>query len=362
MLNHVVSLDLIGAINYPRRANQIVAHVHKNFPSVQLNIGLLANASGWSETRYIPLIKNIIKKPNICSIRLHALWEDSHVFTEAHIPKARKIGQELQKIAKANPHVKFYFSPCLEHTMNLALTKKFYDACQFPNLTYVNSPIKNGAKLPNVINEHHHTLIAGKAGDIFSFDGLDQLDAEMNKFKDIHRKSDYFYSWSWFCNSKASKKDTTKRQDRKLLPQLRMIDVMVYQALEAYPPSHKLQSGRIYKAYAEAHLDSKGQADSRSYSITYLTSGDRLPNGNTAYPNEILFKAKGKTLLRLTYSGTTHGKQRIYRNLSNPFALDLWHDALELNKRGMVNVWEDKKRVGRVMPLFRCGEYRNIDV
>jgi hypothetical protein len=348
-----ITLDLLGGVNYPKRVREIIDHVAKVFPCVKLNIRIIAYAKGWDEERYKPLITSVLKKPNVISAGIHGLWDDKHIFRESDIPRAKKIGEEFNKIAKNFPLKPCYYSPCLEHEMSLTLTKKFQLACTFPNLIYVNSYIKNGAKLPGVVNEVHHNLSKQTGRYIHSFDGLDQLDVDMNKYKDVHKNAIMFALWAWFCNSKASKKDTTKREDRKLLPQLRMIEVLIHQALMRYPSNHQLTSGRIYKAYAEAHLDREGQADSRSYSMTFLT---------TARPKQILFKAKGKTLLTLTASGTLHKNQMIYRNLSNPFALDLWEEAKKYNKEGVLNVWEDDKKVGIVHPVFRCGEYKNVDI
>lgn len=348
-----VSLDLLGGINYPKRVIKIIKHVAVKFPDVRLNIGLLANASGWDENEYKSLTAKVIKEPNVCGIRLHGLWKDDHRFKDSDIPLAKEIGQEFNKISLTNRAVRCSYSPCLEHEMSSALLAKFVKGCTFGNLCYVNSYIKNGARLENGINETHHSLAPSKKGDNHSFDGLDQLDADMNKYKVLHKKAEDFYGWSWYCNQKCSKKDTTKRENRKLLPQLRMIDVMIYQALHTYPPEHKLDKGRIYKAFCEAHLDSKGQADSRSYSIVFLTTGR---------PKEITFRAKGKVLLKLEPTTTLHGEQKIYRNIFNPFAIDLWQDALKINGTGLVSVFEDGVKVGTVLPIFRCGDYRNIDL
>ena len=338
-------IEYLGATKYP----EIVVETHPK----GLACGFLYSVDGFGSAHKV--IDDLLATRKCTTTRIHLSWKDSHSFNDADIAIAVKKAKKLNNLVKKYPTVDFYVSPWLEHRANLALITKLQKEVSKvlePRVKYTNSFISGGAYLPNVVNEVHHSLSSVKGKYIHSFDGLDGLDVDMNKYKDIHKKADIFFHWAWFSNSKVSKKDTTKRADRKLKPQKRMLQVQELQLANRYPPKHKLENGRIYKAYAEAHLDPKGQADSRSYSITFLTTGK---------PKEILFKAKGKVLLRLTFSGSTHGSQRIYRNISNPFAVDLWRDALKLNKKGMVNVWEDKVRVGNVLPIFRCGEYRNID-
>lgn len=302
------------------------------------------------------IIVKLLSTGKCPKIRIHLSWKDSHVFTEADIPTAVRKAKEVAFIVNQFPQVEFFVSPWLEHRANLSLVEKLRKEVTkaLPKrVRYVNSFISGGAYLSGAVNEVHSALVAPKGDYVTSFDGLDQLDAEMAKFKDVHQRALIFFGWSWFNNSKVSKKDTTKREDRKLIPQDRMMKVLTLQLTNTYSKNHKLLPGRTYKAYAEAHLDSKGQADSRSYSMTFLT---------TKSPKEILFKVKGKLLARLTYSGTMHGNQRIYRSIYNPFALEVWGKAKNLNKNGMVNVWEDKLKVGMVHPIFRYGDYKNIDL
>lgn len=316
--------------------------------------GFIWEVDGSPKTNKV--INMLLAAAKCSKIRIHLSWKDSHSFTEADIPIAVAKAKEVARIVDKYPSVEFYVSPWLEHRASLSLLQKLAPQVKkaLPSrVKYVNSFISGGDFMPGEINEVHHSLSAPKGKYIHSFDGLDQLDVDMNKYKDIHKNAEIFFSWSWFSNSKVSKKDITKRADRKLKPQPRMINVHALQSLNRYPPKHKLLDGRIYKAYAEAHLDNKGQADSRSYAITFLT---------TARPKKVILKAKGKILTTLTATGTLHNNQMIYRNIYNPFAVDIWQKAKALNKKGMVNIWEDKKKVGQVMPIFRCGEYKNVDL
>lgn len=339
-------MDYLLAGKYPQE-------VIKNHPN-GFGCGFIYEVDGSPKTDKV--ITKLLATGKCPKIRIHLTWKDSHVFSEADIPVAVRKAKEVALLVEKFPKVQFYVSPWLEHRAELRVLQKLKKEVMkvLPSrVKYVNSFVSGGAYFPGVINEVHHTLTVPKGPHIHSFDGLDQLDADMNKYKDLYKNAEMFCGWSWFKNSKVSKKDTTPRKDRKLVPQDRMLGIIELQLKNRYPENHKLLPGRIYKAYAEAHLDKKGQADSRSYAMTYLT---------TKRPKEVLFKVKGKVLVTLKATGSLHGNQMIYRSIYNPFALDVWNKAKQINPDGMVNIWEDGLKVGMVQPIFRCGDYRNVDL
>lgn len=196
-------IDYLGGQNY---INTIVDHHPPGFAA-----GFLVKASGWKSG--LKAARALAKTGKCPVMRIHGIWHDNHHFTEKDIAPAVKIAKRVAKFQAAYPNIKIMYSPWLEHGAKNKLFKKCAKACkkELPKKVKI---VNSGPKRLRGIDEvHHSSPIWGKY--IFSFDGEDMFESNVEATKKNHKKSIYFFGWIPECNGKKYLHETTPRPDRK---------------------------------------------------------------------------------------------------------------------------------------------------
>jgi hypothetical protein len=328
-------VDVLGGANYKKQALD-------NHEAGRA-IGILVKASGWPSG--MSLVRAFANAGTAPIIRTHYLWEDSHRFTSSHIFEVIKLYKKQKDIIINNPNILFFVSPYLEQRSPLNVIEDTYKAVLeigLPkNARYVNSYINGGAILDDnkVVHEVHNTMAPHKNGRyIWSADGMDLLDADIEMFKERHKDAVLWMNWCPANNMRYELNDPTKRQDRKLIPPAQLLQAQ-YRQLGKKDMKLKtgLPKGWLFKAFAEAERvnNVQGSLSTRSFKPVMLCP------------------AKGSLSLRRGkikhdfYASGSHNGRNVYR-------LNKW--GIEM--KGIWEVWNDDKMIGRVNPVFRQNEYR----
>lgn len=347
----IIGLDLLGSGQYVKQAVQIMSKLQSDFPKQKFAIGIIIEASGWSSG--MVAARQLIKCPNVAALRLHGIWRDDHNFQESDIPRAIEIAKRAKELAINNPNKKVYYAPFLEHGMKDNLLAKVHASVTKileNKVRYVNAAMPNGAKLKNNmagLEEIHHETSIPKRDYIFSFDGHDQNDTDVEMYKNKHKDSDFFFSWVFPFNLKYVEKDKTARANRKLVPPYKLVESLVTQML-IKKGNAKLPADRIFKAFGEPSFDNDhSKPIERSWQMVFISPY----NGKT-----ITFKDR-KNKVVATFTKTT-GKY----DGRNIFRCPEW--GIDIVKKidvpaKVVTVYEGDDAIGKVNPLFRQNNYEN---
>lgn len=361
--NMKIGIDLLAGFRYPDEAITGINRFYRQTKE-KIAVGVLWKASGWSTQDAIEFTRSLctLKSGAVDTIRVNGLWLDNHNFTFKDIDVCVRMARQVRKLAQDHPHIKFYYAPTLEHRMEKTLTESFREAVKKAlrdDVVFVNSYIQGGARLKRDLNEQHHTK-KGKGNDIFSFDGLDQQDADVYSFFYGHPKATLFMAWSFILNqrySKDPKKDSTPRKDRKLKPPHWFITALLMQLYHCknHGRATNLPEKAIYKAYAEAEpvggfnpKNNNGTLLPRSLKPVYLSPVDSP---------EIKLYSDDKLICTLAKDRyNEHEKMWVYREKGSK------HHPLKLHKlsyNGFARLVDGNGTKYGIQPLFRSGTYRN---
>lgn len=314
----IFGLDLLGAAKYKR-------------------VALMGLPKGWAlggfaETfgDFFPVAEGALKR-GCRYVRVHLLWSDSHSFSDADIPKVRKLSKKYNALALKYPEATIEISPFCEH--NLSNPDKYLDIVQdeAPLCYPVNTPWR-GRESQKYKNEQHGTDAKGSTRYNFSFDGSDCTNADVEKLKAKHKNADVFFFWAPRFNLKWSMKDDTPRPKRVAKPSKEYMASIVYLASEkgvTNPPK-----GWTVKSHAERHSAND-------------MKGDKLLIIATQKANEILLKRGKKIIDTLRYFGPFDGGG--HRYYSTKFG---YHAGANLE------IWLNGKKHGYCNGGFRDGSYR----
>ncbi len=348
----IIGLDLLGSGQYVKQAVDIMSKLKIDFPEQKFAIGIIVEASGWSSGMIAA--RKLAACSNVSHIRLHGIWRDDHNFQESDIKRAVEIAKRAKKLAVNNPDKKIYYSPFLEHAMKADLLDKVYTAVTNvlgDTVTYVNSAMPNGAKLKNNMSGleeiHHETGRPGR-DYIFSFDGHDQNDTDVEMYKTKHKDSNFFFSWVFPFNLKYVEKDKTQRPDRKLVPPYKLVESLVLQLNIKKGVNTKLPADRIFKAFGEPGFEKDhSKPIDRSWQMVFISPY----NGKT-----ITFKdRKNKVVATFTKTTGKYDGRNIFR--CPEWGIDVVKKIDVPTK--VVTVYEGETAIGKVNPLFRQNNYEN---
>lgn len=302
------------------------------------------------------VINQLLATGKCPNIRIHLSWRDDHNFGVKDIPIAVRKALEVAKIIERFPNVNFYISPWLEHRASLALIQQLQKEITkvLPKCAkYVNSFISGGAYLPSAINEIHHSFSIPKGQYIHSWDGLEIMDSDVQKFKNTHTKAEINFFWGFRNNCRLELDDPTKRADRKPIA---CPDSKYIQSMIAYKETKEIKkpipSTWIYKSHGEAELLGN-QLLSRSEKPVWI-----IP----VKGKSIILKAKGKTIVEFEYEKPYHDKTGyyVYRQKNSPlWGYEIAQKVQKVKDGSNANVWIGNIEYGVINPIFRQGSYKN---
>lgn len=206
-------LDLLGAGNSEKYRKRILKYFPYNWASGFLMRCNGANFGDPSET-----IDDLLGTGNCPTVRIHLLWDDNHSFSEADIPKIVRQAKKVNDLMTDNPNVKFFVSPCLEHRLDFETFEAIKAAVKnvLPGGTKV---ISSGHHTKGIIELHHSQMSYPK--EMFSYDGLDMLDASdrtHRNYANVHDHAKIAFGWCNRFNCRKDANDNTPRNERTKFP------------------------------------------------------------------------------------------------------------------------------------------------
>jgi len=171
-----------------------------------------------------PAVVKLLKTGKVPQIRISGIWVDGHRFRKRHIKDAVNIAKDVANLATEFPNVRFLYQPWLEPHCSKKLMRRCKKRCRAVLPKRVT--IVAGRYMNKGWNEvHHGPPMGGKY--IFSFDGDDCRDEDIDRWKRMHASARYFYLWVDACNCLDGEDDTTPRPERTNCLRKRHIDQMV---------------------------------------------------------------------------------------------------------------------------------------
>lgn len=336
-----LGIDYLGGANYGKRI------LKKHPPGWAAGFILNTNKPHWPRSNAWPVITKLAASGLCPAIRVHAVWEDNHQYAPKKHDKV--IFAELERavtLAALYPAVRLFFSPfCELDTRGRAVDELFdrLDEKAGHAVEIVNS-IHRGALQGGVINEVHGKHAAPKGRYIFSFDGTQCMDQDVQAFKDKHARAELLFFWASQMNGKwSADKDKTKRNLRKAWPYPDLFDSIAAYADDA--SGAKLGRQHIWKTHADQHGPKRQPREGKPVLITPV-SAKRVD----------LIATNGKLVARLPRSGNFTDGRPMYR--SGQFGFQLANKARELSGSPLVRLVANGKEIGTVHPAFRAGSFR----
>lgn len=281
-------------------------------------------------------------------------------FEAAVLTKNTKIIDYVRTQAVSFCHLqntKVLISPVVEHRLNnrayRVLADTVLNVC--PGVQLVNNPVTGiGERYRGSWIESHSTRING--ADIYSFDGVDATDSDINRWKKETEKAKIAFVWSrvYNCRNLGAFEDPRKRTS---CPKPRDFELLSHITdSRGSAPATTLKCGNfrapsIWKPLSE----DKGTGDPRANLPVLLARF-----GNTRVS---VIDYRGKDLGILAYFGppTVEGLGRYYSGLPGAFKLsgyEIEKKAVRLSKSPWVWVRQGSKCLGPFIPGMRQGTYR----
>ena len=326
-------LDVKAASMYGRKLRKAL--------DKKYGIRVLWKVSGWKANNRIVKWAGKEKLP-FCVIDL--VWQDNHTFGNRQKKIAIKRAKKVGKLIKKFKNTKWYVCPYLEPGK---LDPKEYEdviaECRkyLPdNVTMVSNAME-GYKVKGAIRAGHHNWY--KEGmEIFSFDGIDCKDANINRWKEKAKNADMFLLWSYSMNGKYGPKDKRARRQRTSYVEIK--ELLSLQGLFDNAKSANLPNTWIYKPFAEQYAPP-------------------IPRGNKPVwiapikAPYIELRVNDKNIFSFKYEKPYgHGTGYIYRSLT--WSCDILEKVKKYNKNGLADVYVGSQKIGKVHACQRVNKYQ----
>jgi hypothetical protein len=208
----MLGLDCLGLAKFGKEAIQ--AFPHKGFA-----LGVFSRQFGDAK----PHTNDLLAR---CSaLRVQLIWSDGHSFSDADIPTLKTEAKRWDDLGKKLP---VYLSPFCEH--RLAEPDKYLEIVQkaAPNCTPVNS-LESGASSGNFINEVHGVKKEPPPGSyIFSYDGSEILDSNVEAIKQKHANALIWFGWTANFNGHAEAKAKGSKNETHVWPTAKLMKSVIY--------------------------------------------------------------------------------------------------------------------------------------
>ena len=203
----------------------------------------------------MPLVKEATAKGIRPIFSIGMKWEDDHVYGDSHIPGLIKKAKKWEAFQKANPQIKIWLRPFVEH--KLKNPDKYNDIVRenAPSCGLINSPLASGALSKKYWNEFHGEDKRPRSGSTsytFSFDGKNCVDADIETFKKSFKDAQVFFFWNCQANGRMKEDDKTPRPQRKAWPTKEQIESWAY--LSTDKGKTKPPADSVPKSHADQHL------------------------------------------------------------------------------------------------------------
>lgn len=248
----------------------------------------------------------------------------------------KKLAAKYNQLANKYPAADLRLSPFCEH--NVVSPDKYLDIAQIaaPNCTIVNTPWKGGFS-KKYINEIHGDHAKPQGRYMYSFDGTECTNKDVESYKKKYGDAEVFFMWTSRFNLRYSEKDKTSRplrikqaNDRK--PSKDFIESIAY--LFGAKGNTSVPKKWLVKSHSEKH-DAQDK------------KGDKLLIISSIKSDSIKLKRGGKLIAELRYYGPFDGGG--HRYYSAQFGYKYGAD---------LDVFHGNKKYAVINGGFRDGNYR----
>lgn len=344
---------MLQGIDYLGGANYLDLILREHPDGAAAGFILNTNKPHWRKANAWPAINGLFPTGRCPAQRLHAVWEDNHQYNPSKHDKI--IFAEFERtnlLQEQNPLEQVYFSPFCELDTRGASVTKLFDRLvkgKHKDLIIVNS-VSAGAIQKGLVNEVHgkHKNPGGKV--IYSTDGSQCWDIDIQKRKKDFSNALLFMFWVSMCNGKWNDKarnekgaDTTPRPDRRAWPTVNQLDSIIYQFKD--PGAVSLDRKHIWKSHADQHGPKPTPREGKPVFITPVDAKEvRLIADN------------GQVVAVMPRAGNYTDGRPLYR--LNEFGYLVGLKARRIHGKETVKLVANGKVVGVVNPGFRAGEFR----
>lgn len=299
------------------------------------------------------VVRELARSKRAPIIRLNLRWRDDHAFNETDFPKIVEEAKRFAELPKRYPSTLWYFSGATEHTLNHTLAKKLADEVlkvlpNRENCLYVNNPWEGkGAFIEGtrIVNEVHGTYAKPPKGKyLFSYDGSNCVDDDVQARKRVLSTAEVFFFWHPAMNGRLNTNDKTPRPERKAWPTGPLIDSIVY--LKNDPGKGIwLPTNWLWKSHADRHST---PPEPRAYKPVLITPV-KASRFELVAANGQIVASSGAPM------PFVDGRWRYY---FADFGYNIAEKAIRIQKNGVCSLRADGKVYGKVNPAFRAGSFR----
>lgn len=349
-----LGIDYLGGANYGKV-------IRENHPS-GFGAGFILNTNKphWPKVNAWPVIEALANSGSCPFIRVHAIWEDNHIYDPKKHDKI--ISQEAAHTAamqKQFTRTQFYFSPFCErdndHAGFNALMKSLSGI--HSDFYIVNCVHKAKFMSGETINEVHGSKAGpkGESRHAYSYDGTPSVDSNVVGNIRTRNGAEYFMFWTSQMNGKWNVKppgskgaDKTPRPNRKAWAYPELI-----QSLGAYRDYGQVVDTigpkRIWKTHADQHQPKRAAREGKPVLIC-----------KDAGPVVSILDSKGNEVARMKRESEEYADgsgRKMYR--LGMFGYQLSNLARDKSGSPIVQlVGSNKIALGQIHPAFRAGSFR----
>lgn len=336
-----------------------------------LALGSFQQVDGFGNS--IPVAVAMLTKYQIPVYRMNAQWRDNHDYSNRQAQALKRARAYVEKIVLPFPQTKHYFSPYTEYC-NLSkefLVDTYTKLRQVlpPHVTIVFNPqdtshqyLTEEMGYKNVAVELHHVHYKKVSKRmIYSDDGHDYTDTDINKRKQQTADAEIHFVWGARNNGRASMKaeDYLPRPQRQKWVTAKEMRAQVFLAQFERGRVKWDDSFGLWKAYAEFKTNASAVDKAREGKPVFLIKRAKYAK----QPTRVEFKKKGKTIEVIKIDSTnpynSDEKSWVFRS-------DLW--GYEISQKSVeitdvdshtLNVWINGKSTGLVVaPAYRSSNFR----
>lgn len=306
--------------------------------------GVFANTFGnvW------PALEKLLATGRCPRVRIHAVWQDDHRYKPRRDDPVimRELGRATALQIKF-PNVEVTFSFFCEHNIvgnELYALLAAIKRNNHQNLLIVNSVFQGEIiHQRGVINEVHgdHRKPSGPYN--WSYDGLNCVDSDVEKFKRDYGDAETCFYWHPAFNGKLKLDDSTPRPLRKSWPTPELIDSIIYLHREC--GNVKLARDFLWKSHADRH---NTPPEPRAYKPV-LIAPKRVKRFELVASNgQVVHVSSGPQPF-------ADGRFRYY---FDSFGYQISEKAKRIQGSAVLTLRGEGKNYGSLNPAYRCGGFR----
>lgn len=336
-----------------------------------LALGSFQQVDGFGSS--IPVAIIMLTDYKIPAYRMNAQWQDNHDYRDRQAEALKRAKVYMEKIVLPFPKTKHYFSPYTEYR---GLSKDFlidtYKKLRevlTPNVTIVFNPestshayLTEEMGYKNVAVELHHKHYKKVSKRmIYSDDGHDYTDTDINKRKLQTKDAEIHFVWGARNNGRASMKpeDFVPRPERKKWVTAKEMRAQIFIAQFPRGPVRWDDSFGVWKAYAEFETNPTAVEAAREGKPVLLLKKSKFRNK----PTNVELRKKGKLIevIKIDPINPYNEDEKSWVFRSALWGFEIAQKSVEMTEvdSHTLNLWINGKPSGlRINAAYRTSSFR----